>query len=181
MTQHASFADPETYSIIGAAMDVHRTLGNGFLESVYRRALAIELHRRAVPFEAEVFIDVMYKGERLPHGFRADFICHASVIVEVKALAALSNLENAQVINYLKATSLHRAVLLNFGRPSLEYRRIVWRLHSHRDPVRAPATADEPSPASIAGVPPLPKRPEEPAGVPRHDDGRDGAADTWRE
>jgi GxxExxY protein len=143
MTQQAGFSDPETYSIIGAAMDVHRTLGNGFLESVYRRALAIEFQRRAVPFEAEVLIDVTYKGERLPHGFRADFLCHTSVIVEVKALAALSNLEHAQVINYLKAASLHRAVLLNFGRPSLEHHRIVWRLQADRDPVRDPATAGE--------------------------------------
>ena len=118
--------DPRTYAIIGAAMEVHRELGPGFLEAVYAEALAIELELRGVPFEREVALPVSYKGRRLDVGYRADFVCFdGGVIVETKAMAALMGIEEAQVINYLKATGIQTGLLLNFGRESLNYKRLV--------------------------------------------------------
>jgi GxxExxY protein len=118
--------DNETFAIIGAAMEVHRTLGHGFLEAVYQEALAEEFTTRAIPFQREVGLPVVYKGKTLSTAYRADFICYESVIVELKALAKLSGQERAQVINYLKATNINRALLLNFGSPSMEYERLVF-------------------------------------------------------
>lgn len=131
-----SFADPQTYAIIGAAMEVHRELGCGYLETVYRAALAMEFESRALEFADEVPIPIRYKQRPLPLGYRADFVCYGTVLVEVKALDGLGPLEQAQVMNYLKGTNLHRAVLLNFGTPTLQYRRIVRQLSPERDPLR---------------------------------------------
>lgn len=117
--------DPETYAIIGAAMEVHRELGHGFLEGVYQEALAIEFRCRDIPFEREVVLLITYKGEPLPCSYRADFICFDDVIVELKAVRTASGTEEAQVLNYLKATGKQRGLLLNFGAPSLEYKRFV--------------------------------------------------------
>ena len=118
--------DPQTYAIIGAAMEVHRQLGCGFLEAVYQQALAKELTARGIPFEREVELIVYYKSEPLDCRYRADFICYQDVIVELKALSALTGLEESQVLNYLKATGIQRALLINFGAPSLEYKRLVF-------------------------------------------------------
>lgn len=118
--------DPQTYAIIGAAMEVHRQLGHGFLEGVYQEALAMEFARRAIPFAREVQLVICYKGQLLGCQYRADFLCYGEIIVELKALPALSGVEEAQVINYLKATGKQRSLLLNFGAPSLEYKRLVW-------------------------------------------------------
>ena len=118
--------DPQTYQIIGAAMEVHRTLGPGFLEAVYRQALRTEFNAREIQFLPEAELIVRYKGVELDCRYRADFICFNEVIVEVKALSDLTNIDRAQTINYLKATGYRRAVLLNFGMPSLQYERIVF-------------------------------------------------------
>ena len=117
--------DPETYAIIGAAMDVHRTLGCGFLESVYHEALAIELAERGIPFRREAALPIAYKGNFLPCSFRVDFICFDKILLELKALAALSPIEDAQVINYLKASKLPLALLINFGATSLQHKRLA--------------------------------------------------------
>lgn len=120
--------DPETYAIIGAAMKVHRELGPGFLEAVYQEALAIEFEKQKIPFEKEVAIPISYSGVTLRTHYRADFLCFHTIIVELKALNGLSGTEQAQVINYLKATQLQKGLLLNFGTPSLEHRRLVLNL-----------------------------------------------------
>jgi GxxExxY protein len=117
--------DQRTFAIIGAAMEVHGVLGPGFLEAVYHEAFARELTRRGIPFRAEVEIPVFYNGERLSTSYRSDLICYDTVVVEIKALAHLTGLEEAQVINYLKATGHTVGLLLNFGTRSLEHRRLV--------------------------------------------------------
>lgn len=118
--------DPQTHAIIGAAMEVHRQLGPGFLEAVYQEALAIELADRVVSFKPQRELPVFYKGRKLHCFYKADFVCFETVIVEIKALKSLTNTELAQVLNYLKATGLDRALLLNFGGPSLEFKRLVF-------------------------------------------------------
>lgn len=120
--------DEQTYAIIGVAMEVHRELGHGFLEAVYREAFARELRHQSIPFLEECPISVNYKGESLATAYRADFVCYGEVLVELKALGQLSGIEESQVINYLKATGLKRALLINFGTSKLEFRRIVLNL-----------------------------------------------------
>jgi GxxExxY protein len=120
--------DGQTYALIGAAMAVHGELGHGFLEAVYAEALEREFIDRAIPFQKEVRLPVMYRGRPLTSSYRADFICFSSVLVELKAIQRLSGIEEAQVINYLKASGLNRAILLNFGTPRLQYQRLVYDL-----------------------------------------------------
>jgi GxxExxY protein len=117
--------DAQTYRIIGAAMEVHRQLGPGFLEAVYHEALVIEFTLKDIPFVREVELPIHYRGRALACTYRADFLCFEEVIVELKAQEKLSGTERAQVLNYLKATGLHRALLLNFGTSSLTQERLV--------------------------------------------------------
>jgi len=130
MTTDPGLRDPHTFAIIGAAMAVHNELGPGFLESVYRAALAVELAARRIPFLTEVPFPLAYKGQPLSLNYRADLVCFESVVVEVKALKALGPIEHAQAINYLKASGLARGLILNFGARSLEYRRVVLSLRA---------------------------------------------------
>lgn len=118
--------DPQTYAIIGAAMEIHRQLGHGFLEAVYQEAAVIEFPLKQVLFEREVSLPIKYKNILLPTHYRADFVCFSEIIVEFKALSRLSSVEEAQLLNYLKATGLKRGLLINFGATSLQYKRLVW-------------------------------------------------------
>jgi GxxExxY protein len=117
--------DEQTQAIIGAAMKVHRELGCGFLEQVYQCALAVELESQGVPFKREVELPVYYSGQKLDCYYRIDFICYEDVLVELKALKQLGGIEESQVINYLKVSSMNRALLINFGGKSLEFKRFV--------------------------------------------------------
>jgi len=106
-------------------MEVHRTLGHGFVEPVYQEALSIECSLREMPHEREVDVPVQYKGKLLTTGYRADFIFFHEVLVELKALSQLTGKEEAQIINYLKASGIKTGLLLNFGARSLEFKRFV--------------------------------------------------------
>lgn len=120
--------DEETYAIIGAAMAVHNELGCGFLETVYQEALEQEFLFQTIPYIREKKLAIWYKGQVMQSYYLADFICFDSVIVELKALQKLSSNEEAQVINYLKASGLNKALLINFGTSGLEYKRLVFNL-----------------------------------------------------
>ena len=134
--------DRQTYAIIGAAMDVHSTLGCGFLEAVYRAALLVEFSSLGIPVHSEVPFRILYKGQDLTLRYRADLVCFESVIVEVKAVARLGPIEHAQAVNYLRVSNLRRSLVLNFGTTSLEYRRFV--LGPHPVARQSAVTTEEP-------------------------------------
>ena len=112
---HPFLDDPDTYAIIGAAMTVHTALGCGFLEPVYRDAVAVEFEFLGFPYEREVSLPITYRGRRLPRNYRVDFICRG-VLVEIKALDSIAPLHVAQVINYLKASGRERGLVTQFRR-----------------------------------------------------------------
>ncbi len=118
--------DPQTYAIIGAAMEVHSELGYGFNEIVYKDCLEIEFGIRSIPFAREFPIYVHYKGNVLESTYAADFVCFGEVIVEAKAVKELMDAHTQQILNYLKGTKSRRGLLLNFGAPRLEYKRVVF-------------------------------------------------------
>ena len=113
-----------TFAVIGAAMEVHKILGPGFLETVYQSALARELTLRGIVFEQQVHLPVTYK-DLLIGEYIADFVIGGKLIVEIKAVSKLNASHQAQAMHYLTATSLRLALLLNFGTGSLEYRRVI--------------------------------------------------------
>jgi GxxExxY protein len=117
--------DPRTYAIIGAAMEVHKELGSGFLEAVYQEALTLEFDRRHITYVGQLELPIFFKGIRLAAHYRADFVCFGEIVVEIKALEKLGSVEAAQLLNYLKASDLEIGLLLNFGAPSLEYKRFI--------------------------------------------------------
>jgi len=115
----------ESYNIIGACMEVHKNLGCGFLEAEYQEALSIEFDKLRIPYEQEKTLRIYYKKQLLKKTYQADFVCYDKIIVETKALSQLHPDNMAQSLNYLKATGFKLALLINFGAPSLEYKRIV--------------------------------------------------------
>lgn len=117
----------EVYQIMGAAMEVHSELGNGFLEAVYQEALERELSSRNIPFKSQVPIKIKYKDVFLRKEYIADIVCFDSIIVEIKALSRLSGNEESQILNYLKATNFKVGLLVNFGSASkLEWKKFVF-------------------------------------------------------
>jgi len=113
-----------TYAINGAAMEVHRVLGPGFLEAVYQAALEHELTLRGIPFESQKRLEVTYK-DKIVGEYIADLVVDGKIILELKAISALNKAHEAQAHNYLAATGLRLALLLNFGAKSLEWKRII--------------------------------------------------------
>ncbi|MEN6405185.1 MAG: GxxExxY protein [Thermoguttaceae bacterium] len=116
----------EVYAVVGAAIEVHRELGAGFLESVYQEALELELTDRGIPFQSHPTLSVQYKQRILSKQFVPDLVCCDQIIVELKALSGLSGVEEAQLLNYLKASQLRVGLLVNFGsHHKLEWKRFV--------------------------------------------------------
>jgi GxxExxY protein len=113
-----------TREVIGAAMEVHSQLGCGFVESVYEEAIAVEFNLRRIKYERQKTLDVFYKGVKVKQ-FICDLLVNGQVLIELKAINSLTDLEMAQVLNYLKATGLKIGLLFNFGAKSLEYKRII--------------------------------------------------------
>jgi len=116
----------EVFTVVGAAIGVHRELGHGFLEAVYQEAMEIELESRGIPFEAQKPLQIYYKGKLLAKEYFADIVCYGQIIVELKAGDRLSDKDRAQILNYLKATGLRVGLLVNFGsHGKLEWERLV--------------------------------------------------------
>jgi len=118
--------EQETYKILGACMEVHRELGHGFLEVVYKDALMLEFEAADIPFERERKYEIEYKSVILPHCFYADFVVYGSVILEVKSMQSLPDEHIAQTLNYLRASGCRVGLLINFGRQSLDYKRLIY-------------------------------------------------------
>ncbi|HEX9330627.1 MAG TPA: GxxExxY protein [Anaerolineales bacterium] len=116
----------EVYAIIGAAMEVYNQLGPGFGEAIYQEAMEIESDSSKIPNNPQQDIFIEYKGTKLKQFFKPDFICYDKIIVEIKALDRLTSREEAQLLNYLKATSMPVGLLINFGaEKNLEWKRMV--------------------------------------------------------
>jgi GxxExxY protein len=117
--------DPRTFQIIGAAMEVHRVLGAGFLELFYKDALKLEFTARRIPFRSEVPTNIEYKGHRLRGEYFMDFVCFEEIVLEVKARSNTGPADHAQVISYLTSSRLQVGLLLNFGGDRLDYKRFI--------------------------------------------------------
>ncbi|WP_241558122.1 GxxExxY protein [Maribellus luteus] len=113
-----------THEVIGAAMEVHRSLGNGFQEVIYQRALAIELELRKIAFEREKEMPLVYKGFDIGTR-RVDFFIDEKIMLEIKAVIQLEDVHLAQAINYLEAYGMEIGLLINFGNTSLQFKRVM--------------------------------------------------------
>jgi GxxExxY protein len=124
MTQQEYKYSDITGKVIGAAMQVHKVLGNGFQEVIYQRALAIELEKNGLRFQRELEMPIFYDGQDIGTR-RADFLVEDKIIVELKAITKLEDVHLAQGINYLEAYRLEIGLLINFGAKSLEFKRLI--------------------------------------------------------
>jgi GxxExxY protein len=116
----------EAYAIVGAAIEVWKELGAGFLEPVYQEALELELRDRNIPFSAQVELAIRYKTHTLEKSYIADIVAYQKIIIELKALSSLSSREEAQIINYLKASGHRLGLIFNFGASGrLEWKRFI--------------------------------------------------------
>ncbi|MEZ7497284.1 GxxExxY protein [Flavobacterium sp. Arc3] len=115
----------ESFAIVGACMKVHRSLGVGFLEAVYEEALEKELTIRNIPFKRQLKLSLYYDNEPMKKYYRADFVCYGEIIVEIKAVSQMPTIFYTQLSNYLKCTKMELGLLINFGTPSLTYKRMI--------------------------------------------------------
>ena len=116
----------ESYKIIGACFEVYNEKGCGFLEPVYQECLGIEFEHQKIPFGSQAELELWYRDRKLKQSYKADFVCHGKIIVEIKAVSQLVNEHRAQLLNYLNASGFHLGLLVNFGHhPQLEYERIA--------------------------------------------------------
>ena len=115
-----------SYNIQGACFEVYRTMGCGFLESVYQESLEIEFSDRGIPFDSQKELDLEYKGKRLKQRYMPDFVCYGKIIIELKAVDKIASEHKAQLLNYLHATGMRLGLLVNFGHhPKLEWKRMI--------------------------------------------------------
>jgi len=143
----------EVYAIIGAAMDVYNHLGAGFSEAIYQEAMEIEVESRNIPNNPQQDIFIHYKGQKLKSFFKPDFICYEKIIIEIKAMDCLTSREEAQLLNYLKATGMPVGVLINFGADKdLEWKRMVL---TQPKPNRIPKVIIPPRPPRINDPKPI--------------------------
>ncbi len=115
----------ENYTIVGLCMEVHRLLGCGLLEIVYKDALEIEFRNHNIPYQREREFSIEYKGIILPHKFYADFIVYDDIILEVKSVKEISNDHLAQTLNYMKLAETQIGIIANFQNKSLVHKRLV--------------------------------------------------------
>lgn len=115
----------ESYKIIGICMNIHSTMGNGFLEAVYGEVLEKEFMKNNIPYQREVKLDLFFNGEKLDKKYKADFVCFDNIILEIKSVTFLHENFTKQTLNYLKATHKKLGLLINFGEKSLQYKRII--------------------------------------------------------
>lgn len=113
-----------TSKIIGCAMTVHKTLGNGFQEVIYQRALGIEMSISGIPFQREFEMPIFYRGQQIGTR-RVDFLIEGTISLELKAITKLEDVHFAQAINYLEAYNLEIGLLINFGETSLNFKRLT--------------------------------------------------------
>ena len=116
----------EYFAIIGAAMEVHRELGHGFLEAVYQEAFLVEMTSRGIPVLPQASLRIRYKGRLLKKHYVADYLCYEKIVVEIKALSSLNSEQEGQLMNCLKASGKKLGILINFGGASLQHKRLVW-------------------------------------------------------
>ena len=121
----------ESFKIIGACMKVHRSLGAGFLEAVYEEALEKEFLIQNIPFKRQLKLELYYENVKLNKYYRADFLCYDSIVLEIKAVNHIPDTFYAQLKNYLRCSNMELGVLINFGTPSLTYKRIINLKNSH--------------------------------------------------
>ncbi|WP_396171180.1 GxxExxY protein [Flavobacterium sp.] len=115
----------ETYQIIGLCMEVHKILGKGFSEIVYKEALQYEFSQKGIPFEREKAYEIEYKDIILSKGYFADFVVFDEIILEVKAISQLTSSDTGQPLNYLACSKNKIGLVVNFGEDSLKYRRVI--------------------------------------------------------
>jgi len=115
----------EVFKLVGVCMEIHRELGKGHDEVIYKDAFVVELSRTAIPFGREKNYEVIYKSVVLPHFYYADFVIWEKILFEAKAVEKLTDAHVKQVLNYLAASKLRLGLLVNFGGDSLEWKRIV--------------------------------------------------------
>ena len=120
-----TYRNDETYEIIRICMGVHRNLGSGLLEIIYKDAIEIELKAKNIPFEREKEFPIEYKGQILPHRFYADFVVNGNIILEIKAVKEFSKEHLAQLLNYMKISGSELGLLFNFYPSSLQYKRYI--------------------------------------------------------
>ena len=116
----------EVYRIMGAAFEVHKQKGHGFVEAVYQECLEIEMGLRSIPFESQKELVLHYNGQTLKHTYIPDLICFAQIIVELKAVKELADEHRAQLLNYLRASQMRVGLLINFGQHTgVQWERMV--------------------------------------------------------
>jgi len=123
--KHKLIYKEESFRIVGACMAVHNELGSAFLEPVYQEALTLEFKRRNIPFSKEHRLEIYYKEALLEKSYYADFLCYDRIVVELKVCSTLTDHHTAQALNYLSALKLNLSLLINFGTPRLQWKRVV--------------------------------------------------------